>query len=124
MNKRLNSSGSQSDFQVRILLLHAILLAVAVGAVQIRTNIQNLSWPWTSFYSKPGSPFGDFFAAFDQWNAHNWTTPGFGVSYMPANYLFIEFLGLTTNSRHLALSIVGVLALLAILVTAKLSIFL
>ena len=119
VSKRLRSIGNQTDFQIRVLLLHGVLLALAISAIQIRTNIQNLTWPWTSFYPNPGSSFGDFFSAFDQWNANNWTSPGFGISYMPANYLFIEILGLITKSRYLALSLVVFLALLAILATTK-----
>jgi len=119
MVNRLKSSGDNAEFLIRVLLLNGALLTLAITMTQIRTNIQKLSWPWTSMYPNPESTFGDFFAAFDQWNANNWTSPGFGISYMPANYLFMELLGYISQSRYIALSLVVTFTLLAILAVTK-----
>lgn len=89
-----------------IAMLGIISLGVITSCIVIfarNLGMENIA-PYDNFLTAPISKFGDFYGVDDEWNRFGWTGVGYGISYLPSMYLFVEFfqiVGATPQSRVL-----------------------
>jgi len=67
-----------------------ISFALIILFYYINGFIYGYTYPRNSFLTPP-IPFGDFLAAYSQWRDYQFLGVGFGLSYFPASYIFINF---------------------------------
>ena len=93
-------------------LLHLSLLALAILIVYINGFIKGKGEPYNTIMPAPITRFGDFFGVFDIWKTNaGFGGVGYGASYFPGLYIFVEFFHLVTKDIWVALKILCVLYL-------------
>ena len=86
--------------------LYFMLFALAILTTYIRGFIWAEGEPFDSIMPSAASRFGDFFGVYDIWKINNgFGGIGYGASYFPGLYVFVEVLHLlTTDLSPLKLS--------------------
>jgi hypothetical protein len=82
-----------------------LLTFISISLNYYRGYVRGYDYPFNSSY--PAMEFGDFFGAYAQWiDFEGFGKSGYGVSYFPATYLFLQLIILVTGDlRELALTI-------------------
>jgi hypothetical protein len=99
-------SSTLSFRKIEVVMLGIISLGVILSSVVVlarNLGSANIA-PYDNFLTAPISKFGDFYGVDDEWNRFGWTGIGYGISYLPAMYIFVEFfqtIGTTPQSRVL-----------------------
>lgn len=85
----------KSNFNELVLfIIFFVGLSISILVVTFRNLGDANVAPYDNFLTAPISRFGDFYAVQDEWNRFGWSGVGYGVSYFPAMYLFVEFMDL------------------------------
>lgn len=88
---------------------HVVLLTIAIVIVYIRGFVWGQGEPFNSFLPAPITRFGDFFAVYDIWSINKgFGGIGYGASYFPGLYVFVEVFYLITKDIWLALKLLCV----------------
>lgn len=100
----LPRSGGKPFSEQRGLLVCALatwstLMSLAITISYRRAAFHGLEYPWNTFLPAPVTRFGDFFNMQSEWESFGGLGGvGYGVSYFPAVYPFVEVLSwITTN---------------------------
>lgn len=60
--------------------------------VILQRNSAGVAHPFDTILTNPLSRYGDFFGVSDEWFRFGWSSPGYGMLYLPATYIPIELL--------------------------------
>ena len=86
--------------------LYFMLFALAMLTTYIRGFIWAEGEPFDSIMPSAASRFGDFFGVYDIWKINNgFGGIGYGASYFPGLYVFVEVLHLLTTDAWFALNL-------------------
>ena len=96
---RLKPTHDRQELLICALTASFGLMALAVMISYRRAAFHGMEYPWNTFLPAPVTRFGDFFNMASQWEVFGGLGGvGYGVSYFPAVYPFIEVLSwITTN---------------------------
>ena len=101
--------------------LHFVLFSLAILIVYIRGYVWGKSQPFNSIMPAPETRFGDFFGVYDIWRTNEgFGGIGYGASYFPGLYIFVEFLYLLTKDIWFALKLFCIFYLFVVSVTVML----
>jgi hypothetical protein len=67
-------------------------LTLLMLIVMLQRNSAGVASPYDTILTNPLSRYGDFFGLSDQWGRTGWSSPGWGMLYLPGTYIPIEFL--------------------------------
>ena len=90
--KNLRALFTELDRDGKIACSSSLMLigfAFIVTFYYIKGYIYGLPYPYNTFLTPP-IPFGDFLGVYDQWGRLKFNGIGFGLSYFPSTYLFIN----------------------------------
>ena len=77
------------------MLLNYLVNSIAFFAIYIRTFIFEERFPFNTFLPLPISlRFGDLWASLESWRVFGFNGVGFGSSYFPGTYIFVNFLNI------------------------------
>lgn len=89
-----------------IFVLHFALFFLAILIIYIRGFIWGKAEPFNSIMPSPVTRFGDFFGAYDLWAINKgFGGIGYGASYFPGLYVFVEIFYLITKDIWFALKL-------------------
>jgi hypothetical protein len=90
--ERFNAFGGGISREDKILGIIAILVIgffLSVAFHYWKGVIEHLEFPYNTFLSAP-PPFGDYLGVHSQWASEQFAGTGYGLSYFPSTYLFVD----------------------------------
>jgi hypothetical protein len=101
--------------------LHFVLFSLAILIVYIRGYVWGKGEPYNSIMPAPVTRFGDFFGVYDIWRTNEgFGGIGYGASYFPGLYIFVEILYLLTKDIWFALKLLCFFYIFVVSVTVML----
>ena len=76
---------------------------LAIFWLYIRAAFRESDFPYNTFLPAPVTRFGDFYLMFDEWSRLGLGGIGYGLSYLPATYIFVQLLRIITENPYEAI---------------------
>ena len=91
---------------------------LAIFWLYVRAAFRGAEFPYNTFLPAPVTRFGDFYLMYDEWARLGLGGVGYGLSYLPATYIFVHVLRTITENPYDAIvySQIPLLAFLPIIV--------
>lgn len=73
---------------------------LAIFWLYIRAAFRESDFPYNTFLPAPVTRFGDFYLMYDEWSRLGLGGVGYGLSYLPATYIFVQILRIITENPY------------------------
>jgi len=120
-NKSFPKKIAISQLEKLFFVIYSVLTLAMILVMFWRNLNSNIS-PYDTILTNPVSRFGDYYGLKDEWVRFGWSSPGYGMLYLPSMYLPVELLAtLEPNPyKSVVLLLLG-MSIYLMFVTAKLS---